>query len=326
MNDNNFFYLGEDLGMGANKLFGSSGGLQMLSQVATNGTQHLLNATGLRQRQRPLEIKTEHGSFYIGEGAHDYGRPVENLDFDRLTGAPEMRALLYGSLMRYQQQYGPIHLPVVMMVGLPLQMMSGDTAKEYANQVRQWLKGIHTWQADGQEQRIEIAEVKLTPQPVGALFDYVLDENGKFVPERASLLKQEVGILSVGFNTLELLVVRDRAPVERFTVGQTVGVRRLLELVNPSGAYSLGELDTLLRGGRLDIEAVLPVWAREINGEIEKRWGTALKRFARVIVVGGGALLLKDALTRQFNGKAVLSDEPVLSISRGLYKLLLLKK
>ena len=45
-----------------------------------------------------------------------------------------------------------------------------------------------------------------------------------------------------------------------------------------------------------------------------------------MIVVGGGALLLKDALTRQFNGKAVLSDEPVLSIARGLYKLLMMKK
>jgi len=331
MNDNNFFYLGEDLGMGANKLFGFSGGLQVLSQVATNGTQHLLNTTGLRQRQRPLEVKTEHGSFYIGEGAHDYGRPVENLNFDRLTGAPEMSALLYGSLTRYDllsksQQYGPINLPVVMMVGLPLQMMSGDTAREYANQVRQWLKGVHTWRADGQDQQIEIADVKLTPQPVGALFDYVLDDEGKFIPERAGLLKQEVGILSVGFNTLELLVVRDRAPVERFTVGQTVGVRRLLELVNPTGAYSLGELDTQLRAGHLDVSAALPVWAREVNGEIEKRWGAAFKRFARVIVVGGGALLLNGDLTRQFLGKAVLPDEPVLSISRGLHKLLLMKK
>ena len=324
--ETNFFYLGEDLGMGANKLFGASGGLQVLSQVATNGTQHLLNATGLRQRQRPLEIKTEHGSFYIGEGSPDYGRPVENLNFDRLTGAPEMSALLYGSLTRYQQQYGLINQPVIMMVGLPLQMLSGDTAKESANQVRQWLKGIHIWQADGQTQRVEIAEVKLTPQPVGALFDYVLDDDGKFIPERASLLKQEVGILSVGFNTLELLVVRDRAPVERFTAGQTVGVRRLLELVNPSGAYSLGELDTALRAGRLDIESALPVWAREVNGEIEKRWGAALKRFARVIIVGGGALLLNEQLTGQFNGKAVLPDQPVLSISRGLYKLLMMKK
>jgi hypothetical protein len=325
MNDN-FFYLGEDLGMGANKLFGAPGGQQVLSQVATNGTRHLMNTVGLRQRQRPLEIKTEHGSFYVGEGAHDYGRPVENLDFDRLIGAPEMKALLYGSLTRYQQQYGAIAQPIVMMVGLPLQMMSGETAKEFANQVRAWLKGTHAWKADGQEQQVEIAEVKLTPQPVGALFDYVLNEDGKFIPERASLLKQEVGILSVGFNTLELLVVRDRAPVERFTVGQTVGVRRLLELVNPTGAYSLGELDTQLRAGHLDVSAALPVWAREVNGEIEKRWGAAFKRFARVIVVGGGALLLKGDLTRQFIGKAILPDEPVLSISRGLHKLLLLKK
>ncbi|NCP87684.1 MAG: hypothetical protein CO094_07815 [Anaerolineae bacterium CG_4_9_14_3_um_filter_57_17] len=324
--NNNFFYLGEDLGMGANKLFGAPGGLQALSQVATNGTQHLMTATGLRQRQRPLEIQTEHGSFYIGAGAHDYGRPVENLDFERLTGAPEMRALLYGSLTRYQQQYGAIAQPVVMMVGLPLQMMSGDTAREYASQVRGWLKGVHVWQADGLSQRLEIAEVRLTPQPVGALFDYVLDETGAFIPERAALLNQEVGILSVGFNTLELLVVRDRAPVERFTVGRTVGVRRLLELVNPGGAFSLGELDTQLRAGHLDISAALPVWAREVNGEIEKHWGAALKRFVRVIVVGGGALLLKEALTRQFNGKAILPDQPVLSIARGLYKLLLMKK
>jgi hypothetical protein len=234
--------------------------------------------------------------------------------------------LLYGSLTRYQQQYGAITQPIVMMVGLPLQMMSGDTAREFTNQVRAWLKGPHTWQADGKEQQVEIAEVKPTPQPVGALFDYVLDDEGKFIPERGGLLKQEVGILSVGFNTLELLVVRDRAPVERFTAGQTVGVRRLLELVNPTGAYSLGELDTQLRAGHLDISAALPVWAREVNGEIEKRWGSAFKRFARVIVVGGGALLLNSQLTRQFIGKAVLSDQPVLSIARGLHKLLLLKK
>jgi len=326
MNDNNFFYLGEDLGMGANKLFGAPGGLQVLSQVASNGTQHLSNVVGLRQRQRPLEIKTEQGSFYIGEGAHDYGRPVENLNFDSLIGVHNRGHLVYGSFTRYQQQYGPIDQPVVMMVGLPLQMMSGEAASGFASEVRGWLKGTHNWLADGKEQRIEIAEVKLTPQPVGALFDYVLDDEGKFIPEHASLLKQEVGILSVGFNTLEMLVVRDRAPVERFTVGQTVGVRRLLELVNPNGSYSLGELDTALRSGRLDIEAALPVWAREVNGEIEKRWGSAMKRFARVIVVGGGALLLKDALTRQFSGKAILPDEPVLSIARGLYKLLLMKK
>jgi hypothetical protein len=324
--ENSFFYLGEDLGMGANKLYGSTGSLQFLSQVAMNGSQHLSGVIGLRQLQRPLQIRTQHGAFYTGEGAHDYGRPVENLDFDRLTGSPEMLALFYGSLTRYQQQHGAIKQPIVMMGGLPLQTMSGDMAKEYANQVRTRFKGTHKWQADGKEEQIQIADVKLIPQPVAALFDYVLDEEGKFIPDLAGLLKSEVGILSVGFNTLELLVVRDRAPVERFTAGQTVGVRRLLELVNTQNLYSLGELDSALRAGRLDITNALPVWAREVNGEIEKRWGVAFKRFARVIVVGGGSLLLKEHITRQFNGKAVLPDSPVLSIARGLYKLLLMKR
>src|SRR5687768_5685986 len=73
--ENNFLYLGEDLGMGANKLFGAAGGLQVLSQAATSTGQRLGNAVGLRQRTRPLEIKTQHGAFYIGDGAHDYGRP-----------------------------------------------------------------------------------------------------------------------------------------------------------------------------------------------------------------------------------------------------------
>ncbi len=326
MNDPSYYYLGEDLGMGANKLYGPAGGLQVLSQVSTNGTQHLMNTIGLRQNQRPLEVKTEHGTFFVGEGAPDFGRPVENLSFERLTGTPEMRALWCGSLTRFIQTYGPISKPIVLMVGLPLQMLSGDGAKEYANQVRGWLKGPQAWETDGKVYQVEIAEVKLNPQPVGALFDYVLDEEGRFIPEYAALFKQEIGIVSIGFNTLELMVVRDRTPVERFTAGQTTGVRRLLDLMNPAGMYSLGELDTALRGGRLDLRQSLPIWERELSGEIEKRWGHAHKRFARILVVGGGALLLKDSLLRQFEGKAVWPDQPVLSIARGLYKILLWKK
>lgn len=63
--------LGEDLGMGANKLFGTAGGLQVLSQVATNGTQHLADGVGLRSRERPMEVKSESGAFFVGSM---YGR------------------------------------------------------------------------------------------------------------------------------------------------------------------------------------------------------------------------------------------------------------
>jgi hypothetical protein len=322
--------LGFDMGMGALKLWSVAGGWQLVSQVASNGQGHLSDGIiGLKNRKRPMLVNAGgSGTFFVGDGAHEHGRPVENLDFERLTGAPEMRVLLYAALAQYQNEYGPFDASLSLMVGLPLQMMTGEQAKNYQRDIRNWLKGTHQFDVDGISYSIEVEDVKQTPQPVGALFDYVLDHRAQMIADRGSLLLEEVGVISVGFNTVELLVVRDRGAVERFTTGATVGVRRLLELINREGLFSLGELDSKLRAGRLNAELkqALPVWSREVNGEIEKRWGQSHRRFAKVLIVGGGALLLKEALTLQFGHKAYVPSDPVLSIARGLWKLSSMKK
>lgn len=313
--------LGEDMGMGANKLYGAQGGLQLPSQVSINGAQKVTRMVGLRSQKTPLNIGMQHGSFYVGSDAHDWGRPVENLDYDRLTGAPEMHALFYGSVTEFMREHGIFKKPLSLTVGMPLEPLTGPDANANVKAVRKWLEGEHRWQADGEAYQVEIEQVTVTSQPVGALFDYLLDEEGKFIRERRNAFNQEVGIISVGFNTVELLVVRDKQPVQRFTAGTTAGVRRLLEIVNSNRLYSLGELDSQLRRGSLDIKDALPVWEREVTGVIDKHWGDAWKRFAKVLLVGGGATLLKKTLPYRFNGKAFLPADPVLSIARGLYKL-----
>jgi hypothetical protein len=63
-----------------------------------------------------------------------------------------------------------------------------------------------------------------------------------------------------------------------------------------------------------------------VLGVIERQWGSAWRRFAVVLIMGGGALLLKDTLPLKFSGKAYLPDNPVQAIARGLYKMTLLKK
>lgn len=314
---------GADLGMGANKIYGPQGGLQVLSQVALNGVPKAGGMLGLASRRAPLEIKTTHGSFYVGEGAHDWGRPIENLDYDRLTGAPEMQALFYAGLTRYMQQHGCPEQPLYVMAGLPLEMMSGDETAANAEAVRKWLKGAHNWQADNETYTVTVADAKCTSQPAAAFFDYVLDDDGFVDPTKRKLISAEVGIISIGFNTIELLVVRDKAPVQRFTAGNTSGVRRLLEIANTDQQYSRGELDVLLRSGRLSTSNALPIWSREVFGRIESQWGRFFRRFATVIVVGGGALLLREQLVAKFAGRAVFPDDPVLSIARGLRKLAL---
>jgi hypothetical protein len=92
-----------DAGYGAIKLYGRHGGLELQSAVSTNGSRALGKMTGLKTTKRPLHIENACGSFYVGQGAHNYGRPVESLDFDRLTGSPEMLALFHGAMTQYLQ-------------------------------------------------------------------------------------------------------------------------------------------------------------------------------------------------------------------------------
>lgn len=317
--------LGVDAGNGAFKIYGSHGGQETLSQVAWNGNLRVASTIGLRKQKPPLRIENIHGSFYVGAGAHDYGRPVENLDVERFNGTPEMVALFHGAMTHALHQMGQASESISIIVGLPQETLMGDVVEQTKENVRRWLRGRHEWRADGQEYSLEIAEVKIASQVSGGLFDYLLDDTGKFIPERKRAFTAEVGIISIGFGTVELLVVRDRVPVQRFTTGAASGVRRLLEILNGQRLYSLGEMDLMLRSGHLDTSTAIPIWEREVLGVIERQWGNAWRRFAAVLIVGGGALLLKN-LALRFEGKGYVPESPVLAVARGLYKMSLLRR
>lgn len=313
-----------DLGMGAIKLSSNRGNYQILSQIAVAGGQGTGKMIGLLSAKPPLRIDiASAGSFYVDGGSHDAGRPIENMSMDRFQGSPEMRCLLYGILTRLILQSGPIESPLSLILGLPLQAIVRDDSTNVVEAVQKWMRGRHTWTADDQPYSVEIREIRATSQPAGALFDYILDDQGRMIPERRSALTSETGVISIGMNTVEILVVREKTVVDRFTAGSTSGVRRLLDLLNPQKMYSTGELDLQLRAGHLDISAALPVWEREVMGEIEKVWGSTWRRFHTILLVGGGAHLLRGSLPYRFKGKAVLPEDPVFSIVRGLWKLAL---
>jgi len=326
--------LSADLGYGNVKLFGRRGALVMASHVATNGreTVHGLATMRGRRRMRPLEIETENGRFFVGLGAHDMGQQVvENLDFDRFDGTPEMSALLYGAWSRYG--LGPEE-KVDLIAGLPLALFTGDelVVRAGIRRIRKFLRGEHRWEvlAGGDreqvigEQRVTVGEVMIASQADGTLFDYLLDEDGSMPSAKKLELGKEIGIVNIGMNTVDLLVTRNGQTVQRFTSGDTRGVRRLLSLMS-SGLYSLGELDQQLRAGMLDTSAALPVWGREVTGFLEDNWGRSFRRFARVVAAGGGALLLRDELLRFFGGKIWFPEQPIVATARGLYKLALMR-
>ena len=327
--------LGVDFGAGALKVYGEPGGIELPSHVAFAGRRkRQARVSGLRALKPPMQVLTAHGGFYVGLGAHDWGRPVENLADDRFLGAPEIAALFYGSMTTYGRRYDLSLASIRAVVGLTQSAFAEDASPDIVSGVRTWLVGQHTWHVDDvdkdtpdlDEFSLTVESVDVTSQAAGSMFDYFLDEQGEFIPARKPDYKKEVGIVNAGMNTLELLVIRNGAPVERFLASETAGVRRLLEIIDPSALYSRGELDTQLRSGKLDCQPAIPAWASEVGGHIERHWGNASRRFATTIVTGGGAMLLGDAVTARFGGKSFVPDDPIMSAARGLYKLGLMKQ
>jgi len=315
--------IGFDPGYGNTKVYGNAGGVTLPSHVAIKQNGHLGRMEGMQSRRPPLAVTVGERAFYVGAGAHDWGAPVESLDYARLSGSPEVRATLYAALSQYQRQHGAIVSPITLMVGLPLGAL-GDEQKAIGAEMRGWLTGQHTWQTNDTAHSIAIDQVLVTSQATAALYDYVLDDDGRFRPDRASHLNEEMGVVSVGFNTLELMVIREKRPLARFTGGSKHGVRALLQAMDGSGTYSLGELDERLRAGLTD-GAALELWLSGVSGQIEKQWGDRWRQFAQIIVVGGGALLLRNQLNGYFRGKCHIPDEPVLAVARGMHKLLRLR-
>lgn len=314
-----------DPGAGAVKVFtGAHYYAAIPAIISTNGAARISDLAGLASGAAPKRIETPRGAFLVGLNAHEWGRPVENLDPDRFTGSPELAALLYTAL---DQAYGLVELPATasVIVGLPLNILTGEEAAANAADVKTWLLGKHTWSVNGRARELHITGARITSQPVGALMDFMLDAEGHYIPENKRTAKGELGIMSIGMNTVELLAVNNLQIVQRFTAGRASGVRRLLELCNPNELYSRGEMDSKLRSGALDYKAALPVWAAEVSDAINKRWGDAWRRFALVIITGGGSYLLQEQLTAKFAGRVWFPADPILSTAAGLYKFSLRK-
>lgn len=332
MKSNTYLNLSVDFGMSASKIVGAKGEIMFFNQAALPMGGKVEGAfTGLKARRRPMVVSGAFGEFYVGKGAHDFGQEVESFDAETLTGTNETRALFYAALTTYQKQFGRFEVPLRLAVMLPLQLITGERARKNQEAVGAWLKGRHEWSANGDAYSVEIERVALVPQALGALYDYVFDMDCNAIEGREKAMQLECAEISVGSNSVELMVTKRNSETEKFIGGKAVGVRKLFKRLDPRNLYSYGELDLKLRGrdDEFDdeIKAALPghieSWSVEVKDFINKKWEGAHERFHKIFLVGGGVYLIEKQLRARFNGRVVIPDNPLMSIARGGYKILL---
>lgn len=324
--------LGVDFGMSSTKIVGAKGEIMFYNQAALPLGGKVEGAfTGMKARKRPMVVSGVFGEFYVGKGSHDFGEPMESFDAESLTGTNETRALFYGALTMYQKMHGRFESGLAIAVMLPLQLITGERAKKNQEAVQSWLMGTHTWKANGEEFSATIEKVALAPQAIGALFDYVFDNNGEAISGHEDAMKMECAEISVGSNSVELMVTKRNSDTEKFIGGKSVGVRKLFKRIDPKGLYTYGDLDLKLRGKDDDFDdetkAKLPghieSWSVEVKDFINKKWEGAHERFHKIFLVGGGVYLIEKQLKARFNGRTVVPENPLMSIARGGRKILL---
>lgn len=333
-------FLGLDPGFGGFKVVEATGeghcSVHLPSVVGVGDTDIgllSLGALGGRRRSRePVAVAWTGVSYLAGHRVASYARPIERMDFLRLSDGPELRALTYAAL---GSLLGPGEHAVSLILGLPVEVMAArERALATLRGLRDWLQGEHQFTLNGDAVSLTLAAVKAMAQPAGAFFAWGLDDCGRWV-RPASDLRAPVGVCDIGFNTLDLFAVEGGQVVARFTGGDTLGLRRAAELLGSQVrrehgvALSLHEADALLSdkrpqlqtpSGLTDLQAAtrqaLDATAGEILGFVESRWGQG-RQFAYMLCTGGGSEALRPELTRLYPHGLVLPD-PVTANALGL--------
>lgn len=311
---------GLDVGFGNFKMVGEFGSMVVPSHTSIEvGSEYRVD--GLNSSKRPLSIEVNGVKYFAGERAHEWGTAIENVDSNRLLGSPEAQVLMYATFTKYMKSIGVTEIGnAVVAVGLPLELSKTNEAKKNANKVKGWISGKHSWGVGGIEYRLSVDKVYVTSQASGIIQDYVLDIYGNLLGERKPIIKNEVGLISIGYRTIEIMLLNSMKINQSMTTGAMGGVREYLEMCNSEQMYTLGELDEKLKKGELKNSEKQIAWERAAIGRIEKVWGRRWQRFGRVIIVGGGAEIASQTISNYFGGKMYRPDEPVLAIARGLYK------
>jgi hypothetical protein len=301
-----------------------------------------LNLTGVmrsrRRSGRPFVVAFEGVEYLVGPGVAQYARPIERMDFARFTEGPELRALLYAAL--YQLLDGGSH-QVALAVGLPVELLlDKDQARETEREMSKWLVGKHQFELDGISARFEVIKLRVkVAQPVGAWLDWGLSLDGKWA--RKESYRTPVLVIDVGFNTLDLLAVSGGAISNRYTGGDTLGMRRAAEMTagniqrRHGVELSLHEADALVQkvitrkkaqiyvtGKLMDVTAEAQQAVNSLSADVvrfvERSVGAGRK--FKILLTGGGALALTRRLQRQYPHAEVV-PEPTFTNARGLAKL-----
>lgn len=320
----NYMVLGSDLGAGNMKLFGERGGVVYPSHVSQAIGSRYSDVTDSGGKRADL-IEFDDDRYYTGLMAPYEGRSLSNNQAaEWILDGSAIKASLYGAATEYMHNHGLLKAPLRIQAGVPVAMLTDSNTTKTTAAINGWLLGEHRWKANGHDYSVTVEQVEVRSQAFGALLDYAINDGEIAIdPVKQHEIKGRIGVLSIGGRTIEMMVLDGgKTLVESLTSSEDYGVLKMLEIANGGSNVGLGQLDVRLRNGSMNGEykPALKSWWQLVKGHITGKWGKEWNKFSKIILVGGGCVMLKQELLLHFAGKAIVANDPYLAIASGLYK------
>jgi plasmid segregation protein ParM len=178
----------------------------------------------------------------------------------------------------------------------------------------------------GRRQRrlFEVDEVRVIPEPFGSMYHLLLNDDGTLADRPLS--EEKIGIIDVGFQTVDLTVSDRTAFLERASRSSDAGVARAFTVIaaklrEKSGVHvELYRLYDAVQTGRIKIrgdaydlerltEHVFTQLSADIAAQANELWADEWD-MDRILLTGGGGAVLAPYLIPMLHGRAeVVEDE-----------------
>lgn len=311
--------IGGDIGFGSIKIYGKTNGALVSSLVGKLNHKHVSDAN--RNLGHTHFVETKNLKYVVGVAAWSIGEVDRNQSMDRLVkGSYDAKVALYAALGQY---FGGnrIREELNMYVGLPASLLDGDKKAATIDSVRGWMLGEHEWVFNDRPMRATIESITVRTQATGALGDMIHNLQGQQTKE-VEFMDTGIGVVSIGMNTVELSGAKRGRPVDTMIASlENKGVRKIIDAISHATGQLTEEIDEDLRSGRQSIPAnILNDWSDDIIGKIATEWSSTLPTLKRILLVGGGAQYIADAMRQRLGNIVYVPSEPLMAVARGLYK------
>lgn len=339
--------LAADYGYGDVKIFDGKENIKFQSLLSRARKIRFVNEISGGKELEKIHVRIDGEDWFVGDLAYRQGSEIIQVLNKEKFGHKSTDILIKTALSFMARKLSGNPKKFHTITGLPVSVCSSENIKMLENSLQGEHAAEFNWELLGKpSEKIEykVDKVKVIPQPMGTLFDLVLDDKGqvKETDDALDLAEGSIAIIDIGFGTTDFMISEGFEYIDKYSRSINSAVSNVCANLSNRISEDLKEeipiyemqrhllTREIASGGKVIdlkdvIENVLDDIFQEIYTTGQSLWKQK-KNIDAFIITGGGAYLFFDRFKSVLGSQAnILRPEKEAEYSnvKGFYKFML---